>query len=260
MQSSETPMVPGTPKKTVATDQDIYDRIFAAILDRKLQPGAHLREVELAEMFGVSRTKVRQALAKLIQAGVVELRPNRGAAVAAPTRAQARHLFDLRAMIEPVIARQCAQMRTPAQVERLRAHVAYEDRARTGQDEATLIRATGEFHLLLAELLGNPLLDRLLRDLEALTCLSILSYARTESCACLPDEHRGILEAIATGDAEQAKVLMASHLENVRREMDLREPAKAAPSLSQALGLLGKGVGPRGGRGRRGVAKAAVSS
>ena len=220
-----------------ATDQDIYDRVFSAILDRRLGPGAHLREVELADMFGVSRTKVRQALAKLIANGVVEMRPNRGAGVAAPTRAQARQVFALRGLLEPAIAAQCALEPTPAQIARLRYHVMAEDDARAKGDEGALIRATGEFHLKLAELLGNPLLDKVLLDLEALTCLSILSYARADGCACRPEEHRSILDAVEAKEPERARHLMATHLEHVRLDLDLSEPKRSSPSLAKALAL-----------------------
>ena len=224
-------------KTAAASDQDIFERVFAAILDRRLQPGAHLREVELAEMFKVSRTKVRQALAKLIANGVVEVRANRGAAVAAPSRAQARQVFALRALLEPAIAAHCALEASPEQVAGLREHVLAEDDARIKGDEAKLLRATGEFHLRLAEILGNRLLDKVLLDLEALTCLSILSYARTDSCACLPDEHRLILNAIAVGDAEGASSGMASHLRHVLQGLDLHDQKSSAPTLAEALAL-----------------------
>jgi DNA-binding GntR family transcriptional regulator len=219
------------------TDQQIYDRIFTAILERRLRPGAHLREVELADMFGVGRTKVRQALAKLAEVGIVEVERNRGAYVAAPTRRQAGHVFDVRLMLEPQIVAELARSHTHAQIALLRQHIVKEERARAGQDEAKLIRLTGEFHLVLAELFGNPLIDRLLKSLEALTCLSILSYARTGSCACLPNEHRDILHAIAAGDAAGVSTLMTEHLKHVRAEIDLDEaPAKVA-GLSEALGF-----------------------
>ena len=220
-----------------ASDQDIFERVFAAILDRRLRPGAHLREVELAEMFNVSRTKVRQALAKLIANGVVEVRPNRGAAVAAPSRDQAREVFALRALLEPEIAAHCAREASTAQVASLRRHVVAEDDARKKGDDAKLLQATGEFHLRLAEILGSRLLDKILLDLEALTCLSILSYARDDSCACLPDEHRTILNAIEVRDASGARALMAHHLSHVLEGLDLDDQKPSVPTLAEALAL-----------------------
>src|ERR1700722_8367814 len=119
-------MTAGSALHRLPTDQEIYDRIYAAILDRRLRPGAHLREVELAEMFGVGRTKVRQALAKLTVVGLVEITRNRGATVAAPSRQEARDVFDLRAMLEPVITSRLAAAHTPGQIAALHRHVARE--------------------------------------------------------------------------------------------------------------------------------------
>src|SRR3978361_1406783 len=83
-QMTARPKVLSTP-----TDQEIYDRIYGAILERRLQPGVHLRENDLANMFGVGRTKVRQALVKLVEVGVVQVERNRGASVAAPSKLEA---------------------------------------------------------------------------------------------------------------------------------------------------------------------------
>ena len=215
------------------TDQDIQDRIFEAILARRLRPGAPLREEELAQLFGVSRTKVRPAIAKLAQAGLVQVRRNHGATVAAPTRQEARHVMELRAMIEPPVAAALARACPHAAIQALRGHVVREHAARTKADHAGLVRLTGEFHLRLADLHGNLLLARSLRDMEALTCLSILSYGRPNAAACLPDEHERILAAIEQGDADAASCLMRHHLEHVAAEMDLAEPG--APTLAQAL-------------------------
>lgn len=226
------------------SDQDIHDRVLAAILGRRLHPGARLVEDDLARLFGVSRTKVRHALAKLAQEGVVQVRRNFGATVAAPSRTEARHVFEFRRMVEPALAARLAQDRLArdhlahdrpaADLADLRAHVAAEQEARARNDHAALIRLTGEFHLHLAGLHGNALLVRTLREAEAMTCLCILSYGRPHASACLPDEHARILDAVDAGDAEAAASLMLSHLHHVEAEMDLDEPA-APPGLAQAL-------------------------
>jgi DNA-binding GntR family transcriptional regulator len=235
------------PDRKTTSDQDIYDRIFAAVLDRRLRPGAHLREVELAQSFGVSRTKVRQALAKLIELGIVEMRPNRGAAVAEPSRQQAREVFELRSMIEPAVAAALAQRRSAEQITRLRAHIALEHHAHAERDEAGLIRLTGEFHLLLAGMLDNALVLALLQKLEALTCLAMLNYVRPGASACLPGEHGEILDAIASGQSELARSSMATHLEHVRADLDLEVLPVPEQKLAVLLGLGGNATaaGPR---------------
>lgn len=206
---------------SAATDEDIYNEIFDAILAQKLQPGARLGEEDLARLFGVSRTKVRHALAKLTQDWVVQSRRNHGATVAAPTRAESRQVIALRLMIEPAMVRDLAGSVTEVGVLALRRHVASEHEARQAGDTAALIRLTGAFHLLLAELHGNPLVVRILREAEALLCLSILSYGRPGGSSCLPDEHANLIEALAAGQGETASALMTHHLHHVADGMDL---------------------------------------
>jgi DNA-binding GntR family transcriptional regulator len=237
---------PNKPRKHTAppTDQDIYLRIFQAILERRLQPGAHLRESELAEMFGVSRTKVRQALMRLIQMGVVDQQPNKGATVAKPTRKQAREIFELRGLLEPALAARVAEGIQPDQLQALHAHIADEENARNLGDDADLIRLTGEFHVLLARLLDNQLLEQQLLAVEALTCLSILAYTRSGASACLSDEHRHIVDAIEAGQVEKVRDLMAAHLDHVRADLDLHEPL-AVNKLSDALRVTGRRAGAR---------------
>ncbi len=187
-------------------------------------PGEPLRENELAEMFGVSRTKVRQALMRLVQTGVAEQRLNLGARVASPSRKQAREIFQFTRLLEPALAARIAENATAKQIRKLNAHLLLEDEARRENDEAELIRLTGEFHLLLARLLENDLLDQQMMAIEALTCLSILAYTHSGVSACLPSEHKDIVAAIEAGDIEHVRHLMADHLDHVRADLDLNEP------------------------------------
>ncbi|MEJ0015912.1 MAG: GntR family transcriptional regulator [Acetobacteraceae bacterium] len=216
------------------TDQDIYDRIFGALLSRRLPPGVRLAEVELATAFGVSRTKVRTALARLAQDGVIELRRNQGASVVQPTEAQTRHVFDLRAIVEPAIAADLARQPTKQVLTVLRRHLRLENAARKHGNDADLIRLTGEFHRLLAEYTGNPLVLRLLRELEVMTCLAILRFTPTAGAACPCNEHAELVDAIASGEPERAAATMRTHLGHVLEGLDFRQ---TQPSLSAMLDL-----------------------
>ena len=87
----------------------ICERIRIAISERRLLPGTRLKEAQLSEIFGVSRARVRQALAALERDGLVNLMPNRGALVAKPSVEDARDVFFARRVIEAsLIERLCA--------------------------------------------------------------------------------------------------------------------------------------------------------
>ncbi|WP_051661244.1 GntR family transcriptional regulator [Bosea sp. 117] len=229
------------------SEAPIRARILQAIVERRLPPGEKLTEERLAALFHVSRTVVRQALGRLAQDGIIEHHPHRGAFVAAPSRAEARHVLAARAVVEPEVAALAAKACGSAtedeascacgMVARLRAHIAHEDEARASGDRTGLVRLTGEFHVLLAEAAGNPVFQRLLTELQALTSLAILLYARGEHASCPPQEHAQIVAAIERGDAAGAARLMRLHIAHVEADMDLSEPPARPADLAGALGF-----------------------
>jgi DNA-binding GntR family transcriptional regulator len=92
-----------------AEEARIVERIYEAVMDQRLAPGAKLSEAALCEAFGVGRMRIRRSLLILASREVVELQPNRGAYVAQPTADQAREVFEARLLIEPPLARLAAQ-------------------------------------------------------------------------------------------------------------------------------------------------------
>jgi len=223
--------------RTGTAEAAIRGRILQAIFERRLAPGEKLTEDRLADLFGVSRTVVRQALARLAQDGIVAQQPHRGAYVAAPSRAEARHIMAVRHMVEPEIAATAAREADANAIARLEQHLVEESAARSNNDRAALVRLTGMFHVTLAEVAGNPILVRLVTELQALSSLAILLYARADHDACPRDEHGRIVAAVAAGDPETARAVMQSHLHHVEGDLALSEPPAAAADLAVALGL-----------------------
>jgi DNA-binding GntR family transcriptional regulator len=218
------------------SEEGVYERLVAAIFEHRLTPGTKLGEESLAGIFGVTRARIRAVLPRLAHEGLVTLEPNRGAFVAQPTVEQARDVFEARRLIEPGIATRLARQpdRTAA-VARLRQHVAAERKARAAGDVRTIVRLSGEFHMLLAELSGNVVLAKSMRELALLTCLIIALYDRPATPSCLGEEHGDITDAIATGDGRRAASLMVEHLNHVEKELDLSMGAEAPIDLAAAL-------------------------
>lgn len=208
----------------------VYGALRRAIIEQALAPGAKLPEDTIGEQFGVSRTLVREALARLAAEGLVELRHNRGASVAYPSLEEARDVFAIRRAMEMLaIEALCARM-TPADATRLEAHVAAEEAARDrGGSES--IRLAGEFHLLLAALTGNTLLHRYVNELASRCSLILAIYGRPHSSDCAVNEHRQLIAALRAGDAPRCRAVMDEHLAAVmdralithRPERDLRD-------------------------------------
>jgi DNA-binding GntR family transcriptional regulator len=160
----------------MATQTEIAQRVVESILAQKLKPGERLGEQELADMFGVSRTLVREALMQLQARGFVEVRSRKGWYVVEPSIEQARDAFAARRAVEAGMLRESALVRDagkPLQsvIRRLREHLKEEQAAIDSADVATRTFLLADFHVCLAECLGHRVLCDMLRDLTARTTL-----------------------------------------------------------------------------------------
>jgi DNA-binding GntR family transcriptional regulator len=213
----------------------IYERLMNAISEHRLQPGTKLAEDRLATIFRVSRTTVRAVLQQLSHELVVTIVPNRGAFIASPTVEEARELFEARRQIElPLIEKVC-RCATKKDLARLRAHVAQEQEARRRDDRRTAVRLSGEFHVMLAQVSGNRFMERTLRGLQMLTCLTILLYNAPTARACPHDEHAHLIDALEEGNVKLAQKVMVEHLEHIEATLRLHQPDEEADDLESIL-------------------------
>lgn len=218
------------------TEAEIRRRILQAIFEQRLPAGESITEEQLAATFDVSRTVVRQAVARLAQDGILVKSPNKGTTVASPSRKEARDILFVRRLVEPEIVRVLASAPHKFGLVELRKHIAEENEARLAGQRGTLVRLTGEFHLLLAELSGNQVLRRLMTQLQTLTCLAVLLYAEHDD-ACPRDEHLRIVDAIAAGDGAAAAQEMLRHLTHVEKDLKLDRMTPES-SFDDAMGWL----------------------
>lgn len=215
--------------------QQIVEKVWLSIAERRLRPGVQLKEGQLAEIFDVSRARIRQALATLERDGLVTIIPNRGAFVCQPSVEEARDVFFVRRTVERcVVERLCGSV-SKADLTRLRSHVGKERTANAFDATTDIIKLSGGFHLLLAEIAGSDFLFGVMRDLISRTSLITAVYRNTARFNCGPDEHAAIVEAIARGDVEEATNLMGHHLEHVESELDLSEIRNLSHDLRAAL-------------------------
>jgi len=226
--TSRTPTpVPRPAKVATATDR-VYNGIYRAIVEHRLAPGARLREEELAESFAVSRTVVRQALQRLAQDQIIELRHNRGAQVPQPGLEDAAPVFDARRVVECEIARRLGGRLTPTQLAELRALVEGEAAAEARGDSAAAIGLSGEFHRALARLAGNPVFMRMLDELLPTTSLLMALYKRPGHPACVAHRHQEMLAALEQAGAAGSAAEMRRHLDELERSLT-PQPGPAAP-------------------------------
>jgi len=210
----------------------IVDSITTAIVERRLMPGTRLVEQQIADVFDVSRTVVRQALNQLSRDRLVTLEPARGAFVATPSIDEARQVFQVRRLIEGGMVRQLAAQITDKQVEQLRLHLRDERQAVSRVDVSGRTRLLADFHVVLARLLGNEVLAELIADLLSRSQLIALMYQSSHSAEHSQEEHVDIVDALAKRDGRAAARLMERHLEAVERNLRL-DPR--TPDLASVL-------------------------
>lgn len=193
--------------------QAVHRALKRAILDQALSPGAKLPEDSIGERLGVSRTLVREALVRLSEEGLVDLRPNKGATVARPTLEEGRNLFLTRMALERLVVETLSGKLTREQIDVLSAHIAAEEMSK--QEHATSIRLAGEFHTLLAQMTNNASLIRYVNELVARSSLILALYGRPHSSECAVSEHQEILDDLIAGKTDQAVKRMAHHLDSI---------------------------------------------
>ena len=199
----------------MASQTVIAQRVVESILGQRLKPGERLGEQALADLFGVSRTLVREALMQLQARGFVEVRTRKGWYVVEPSIDEARDAFAARRAVEGGMLRQTEGRPLQSVIRKLRQHVDDEQRALDGSDAATRAFLLADFHVCLAECLGHRVLADMLRDLTARTTLVAALYQTThearESCA----DHERIVNALAEQDVEGAAQQMLVHIGDV---------------------------------------------
>jgi DNA-binding GntR family transcriptional regulator len=203
------------------TTQRIVDAITTAIVERRLMPGTKLAEQQIADIFKVSRTLVRQALNRLSRDHLVTLEPARGAFVAQPSVEEAREVFEVRKMLESSMVRQLCSQITDAQIGALRRHLREEADAVARTDVAGRTRLLADFHIVLARALGNEVLAQLLADLLSRSQLISLMYQSSHSAGHSSEEHVAIVDALERRDPRAAARLMEGHLTHVERNLQL---------------------------------------
>ena len=218
--------------ETSTPTQRIAEAITAAIVERRLMPGTKLVEQKLADLFGVSRTLVRQALNQLSRDRLVTLNPARGAFVAEPSVEEARQVFEARQMLERAMLERLVETITPAQIRQLRSHLKQERAALKRTDVPGRTRLLADFHVLLARLQGNEVLAELLADLLSRSALIALMYQSSHSAAASQAEHEAIVDALEARDRKALLKLLDAHLGNV--EANLKLETRAA-DLAAAL-------------------------
>jgi DNA-binding GntR family transcriptional regulator len=227
------PDAPAHPDASEASSTaHIVQAVTRAIVEHRLLPGAKLVEQNLGDRFGVSRTVVRQALYKLSELKLVRLEPARGAFVSAPSVREAQEVFAVRRMVESQMLRQLVDRITPADIKALKAHVRAEREAVARIDVPTRTKLLFDFHVRLAQVLGNQVLVDLMQELVSRCSLITLMYQSADNAQVSHAEHLALLKAIEARDLDTALRLLDDHLHTVEKQLTQQPRVPSAPKAA----------------------------
>lgn len=198
----------------------VYNEVKEALLSGQYQKGEWLTEHMLTQKLGVSRTPVRSALQRLAEDGLVSLTPNRGAVVIGIAKEDIVDIYRIRMRLEGLASAMAAEKVTQETKQKLSETVALFEFYAQRQDTERIEELDTVFHSMIYEASGSRTLQRILTDLHSNT-----KAYRTQSL-CIPgrrlktlEEHKEILNAILTGDAERAESLTSAHIERAMENM-----------------------------------------
>lgn len=193
----------------------LRDQVLAAlrkgIISGDYPPGERLTEDRLAEDFGVSRNPVREALRVAEAEGIVVILPRRGAVVASPSSATIDDIFAVRERLEPLAARLAAERATPGDVTTLRAMLEQARLATEHQDLRRVAELNSALHLQILEISRNPWLASIAKALYLHVQWVFQMTAKVRAPHSW-DEHIKLVDAIESGDGEQAEVVALAHV------------------------------------------------
>lgn len=195
--------------------QEAYGRIRAAIRDGTLPPGLRLTETDLAARFGVSRTPVRAAIARLEAEGLVTHEARRGLTVTRPDHAQVVELYVMREVLEGAAARLAAQHASTTEIGAMEELVASEP-ALFG-DAHALAETNQRLHGLLYLSAHNRYLLRSLEQIAATMALLPSLLTQGDRAAAAHAEHAALLDALRARDGDAAEAAARAHARAAQR-------------------------------------------
>lgn len=197
-----------------------YEVIRDAILDRTLGPGDRLSVPEIARQLDISRSPVREAIARIEYEGLAKSVSHRGAVVIEIGLEELIEIYDLRGVLEGLAARLATRSSSPGWVETLEQNwSAHRDAVENGDVEKHM-ELDAAFHRLIREVSGNRRLNESLRRLQGQIRVAMnTTVARRGGMHAALAEHRALIDAIRTGDPEQAESVAREHITRLRESL-----------------------------------------
>ena len=193
----------------------VFQKLREAIVTGQLKPGERLMEIKLANMMGVSRTPVREAIRKLQTEGLVIMNARRGAVVAPINARNMREYLEIRKALESLAGELASAKADDEAIDRLRFINNVMRQAVVNNDISTITEQDVEFHEKITEIADNTHLRAMLDQIKEHLYRYRLEFIKElDDRSVLVEEHDRIIAAIAEGDAKGAGREIEKHIEH----------------------------------------------
>lgn len=210
-----------------------FDRLSDLILSGQIAMGERLDERSLAERINVSRTPLREAIARLASLGVVEQRTYRGAFLRVVTRRQVVELYEVRKVLEGLATRKATALMTAGELAEFQAIIERGNAAFAAGDTEGFEAADRAFHAFIVAVAGSDLLAEHLKNLELrIQLVRHIVNLQHDVAAHTVDDRQLVYDAIARRDAEAAEAAMITHIAIVESEALRRLPETAESEVA----------------------------
>ena len=194
---------------------NVYRDLMNEIRSGHLNAGDRLRETELADRLGVSRTPVREAIRQLEAEGLVTHMPRQGACIRSLDYTEVMELYEMRVVMEGTAARLAARSASEVEIEEL---FALNGQGADAADPMEAFRLNRRLHAAILDAAKNRFLTRSMISLsKTLMILGPTSLTEADRTQKAIEEHFGILEAIRQRDGRLAEAAMRAHIEAAQR-------------------------------------------
>jgi DNA-binding GntR family transcriptional regulator len=199
-----------------SASRQVYATLRDAIISAELEPGLRISENELAERLAVSRTPIREALARLRDERLVQIVPQLGTYVTRISTSAVEDAQFVREALECAAVRLAAERAQERDIANLRALVARQDIACAEADHAGFALLDDEFHAAICEISGRGLVWELAQRAKGhLNRVRRLSLPQPHYLGEMVEEHGRVLEALADGSPDRAEAALRHHLRMV---------------------------------------------
>jgi DNA-binding GntR family transcriptional regulator len=198
--------------------QQVYRILKQMILTGELAPGIKLRQEELAEKLGVSRTPLMKAFSKLEKEMLIDMIPRRGACVHKCSKQELLDYIDIRMRLEPLGARNAAKNYSPEGLEAFRLSLNKYEEAVSKGDQSLIKEADYWFHMDIVDLSSNKVLSQIISSFNIVLISNQRGLLKDPIISL--NEHKSIFRAIESRDADAAEAAMTLHLTGLKARIE----------------------------------------